>query len=136
VNRPLPAEAAEGEPATFVICTGRGQHNDDVFGVLIWSHGADGAQWTYPSSPPRRQRDPGMGTDHYRPGRRARIRYTRLDGDPEPRWQFGPCRFCGRNVPLRGGNVERLRPAAEAAMAAGEAYTFDVSLLPTDVGYR
>jgi hypothetical protein len=115
----------------FVVCTDRGQHDEEVFGVLVWSHGLDGAQWVNPSSPPLRSRDPGMGTDHYRPGRPARIRLTTLDGDPEPRWTFGPCRVCGRHVPMRGRNVERRRPAAAAAMDAGEAYSFDVSLLPT-----
>jgi hypothetical protein len=120
----------------FVVCTDRGQHAEEVFGVLVWSSGLDGAQWTSPSSPQLRSRDLLMGTEHYRAGRPARIGITRLDGDPEPRWRFGPCRVCGRDVPMRGRNVERLRPAAAAAMEAGEAYSFDVSLLPTDIGYR
>ena len=73
----------------FVVCTNHGQHNEDVFGVLVWFHGLDGAQWVNPSSPPLRSRDPGMGTDHYRPGRPApRIRLRRAEADERHAFLF------------------------------------------------
>lgn len=119
----------------FVACTDRGSHPEDVFGVLVWSRGMDGAQWVSGAGAPRRRHPAGVGEAIRKrdrgTGRRSRIH--RLGGpgaDGGGSWQFGPCRICTRDVRMKGENVELLRPLAAAELAADGAYTLDVSLLP------